>query len=114
LPRCGLEARVDADLHLGRHADVIVELKQLAAAEPLRERLHALLMLALCRAGQQAALAAYRALAAPQPQAGRRRVVGEHLADLGQERTVRGSRHMKRVSMPMMSCRAITVKPNFW
>jgi DNA-binding SARP family transcriptional activator/predicted negative regulator of RcsB-dependent stress response len=57
-----LEARIEADLHLGRHADVLVELKQLAAAEPLRERVHVLLMLALYRDGQQAgALAAYRA-----------------------------------------------------
>jgi DNA-binding SARP family transcriptional activator len=56
-----LEARIDADLHLGRHAEVIVELRQLAAADPLRERLHALLMLALYRDGQQAgALAAYQ------------------------------------------------------
>ena len=56
-----LEARIDADLRLGCHADVIVELRQLAAAEPLREHLHALLMLALYRDGQQAgALAAYQ------------------------------------------------------
>jgi DNA-binding SARP family transcriptional activator/tetratricopeptide (TPR) repeat protein len=56
------EARIDADLHLGRHAEVIVELRGLAAAEPLRERLHALLMTALYRDGQQAAaLAVYQA-----------------------------------------------------
>src|SRR5260370_28508876 len=56
-----LEARIDADLHLGGHADVIAELQRLAHAHPLREHLHALLMLALYRAGQQAsALAAYR------------------------------------------------------
>jgi DNA-binding SARP family transcriptional activator len=56
-----VEARIDADLHLGRHREVIAELQSLAAAEPLRERLHELLMLALYRSGQQAAaLAAYR------------------------------------------------------
>jgi DNA-binding SARP family transcriptional activator len=57
-----LEARIDAELHLGRPAEVIVELRGLVAAEPLRERLHALLMTALVRDGQQAgALAAYQA-----------------------------------------------------
>jgi DNA-binding SARP family transcriptional activator/Tfp pilus assembly protein PilF len=55
-----LETRIDADLHLGGHADVITELKWLIAADPLREHLHALLMLALYRSGRQAeALAAY-------------------------------------------------------
>jgi len=56
-----LEIRVEADLHLGRHAEVIAELRQLAGANPLRERLHGMLMLALYRDGRQAeALAAYQ------------------------------------------------------
>jgi DNA-binding SARP family transcriptional activator len=55
------ETRIDAELHLGLHGDVIGELRQLAGAQPLRERLHALLMLALYRDSRQAeALAAYR------------------------------------------------------
>jgi DNA-binding SARP family transcriptional activator/tetratricopeptide (TPR) repeat protein len=56
-----LEARVEADLQLGRHREVVAEVRGLVAAEPLRERLAELLMLALFRSGQQAgALEAYR------------------------------------------------------
>jgi DNA-binding SARP family transcriptional activator len=56
-----VELRIDADLHLGLHDEVIAELRQLIDAEPLRERLRALIMLALSRAGRQAdALEAYR------------------------------------------------------
>ncbi|HET7015226.1 MAG TPA: BTAD domain-containing putative transcriptional regulator [Streptosporangiaceae bacterium] len=55
-----LEIRIDADQHLGRHAEVIAELRQLASEHPLRERLHGGLMLSLYRDGRQAeALAAY-------------------------------------------------------
>lgn len=55
------ETRIEADLQLGRHAEVIGELEQLTAAHPLRENLHAQLMLALYRAGRQAeALGVYQ------------------------------------------------------
>jgi DNA-binding SARP family transcriptional activator len=57
-----LESRIDADLHLGRHGEVIAELRRLVAVNPLRERLVQLLMVALYRDGQRAgALAAYHA-----------------------------------------------------
>jgi predicted ATPase len=56
-----IELRIDADLALGRHADLIAELTALIREQPLRERLRGQLMLALYRAGRQAeALAAYR------------------------------------------------------
>jgi DNA-binding SARP family transcriptional activator/tetratricopeptide (TPR) repeat protein len=56
-----LEIRIEADLHLGRHAEVIAELQRLIRDHPMRERLHGLLMLALYRDGRQAeALAAYQ------------------------------------------------------
>jgi DNA-binding SARP family transcriptional activator len=57
-----LEKRVEADLALGRHADLVAELRALTGEHPLRERLRAQLMLALYRAGRQAeALAEYQA-----------------------------------------------------
>ena len=55
------EQAIDADLKSGRHDEVIGELEALIDEHPLRERLHALRMLALYRAGRQAdALNAYR------------------------------------------------------
>src|ERR671918_1057237 len=56
-----IELAVDAELAAGRHAEVIAQLEELIAEEPLRERLHAQRMLALYRAGRQSeALEAYR------------------------------------------------------
>jgi DNA-binding SARP family transcriptional activator/tetratricopeptide (TPR) repeat protein len=55
------ETRIEADLHRGGHAEVAAELQRLAVTHPLREHLHALLMLAFYRCDRQAdALAAYR------------------------------------------------------
>ena len=55
------EELVAAELELGRHAEVVPRLEELVAANPLRERLHGQLMLALYRSGRQGeALAAYR------------------------------------------------------
>lgn len=57
-----LQDRVEADLALGRAAELIAELEALVIEHPLRERLRGQLMLALYRSGRQAdALAAYRA-----------------------------------------------------
>ncbi len=55
------ELRIEAELELAQHAEVLTELRQLSAAHPLREKLHVLLMLALYRCGRRAeALEAYR------------------------------------------------------
>jgi predicted ATPase/DNA-binding SARP family transcriptional activator len=49
-----VEDRIDADLAVGRHADLVGELEALVAEQPLRERLRGQLMLALYRSGRQA------------------------------------------------------------
>jgi predicted ATPase/DNA-binding SARP family transcriptional activator len=55
------EKRIEAELELGRQADLIAELETLVEEYPLREHLHEQLMLALYRSGRQAdALAAYQ------------------------------------------------------
>ncbi len=55
-----LELRIEADLALGRHRDLVAELQQLVVEFPLRERLWQSLLLALDRSGQRAeALAAF-------------------------------------------------------
>jgi DNA-binding SARP family transcriptional activator len=65
-----IEERIDADLALGRHAEVVAELEALVRANPLRDRLRGQLMLALYRCGRQAdALDRY--------QRGRQALVGE-------------------------------------
>ena len=60
-----VEDRVDAELALGRHRDVVGELQALVASHPLRERPRRQLMLALYRQGRHAeALAAFQELRA--------------------------------------------------
>lgn len=49
-----VEERIDADLQLGRHNDLVGELEALVAEHPLRETLSERLMLALYRGGRQA------------------------------------------------------------
>jgi WD40 repeat protein/DNA-binding SARP family transcriptional activator len=56
-----IEDKIDANLALGGHQDLVGELQTLVAEHPLRERLRAQYMLALYRSGRQAeALEAYR------------------------------------------------------
>jgi DNA-binding SARP family transcriptional activator len=69
-----LELQIEAQLELGLQARAIVELEQLVAAHPFRERLRAQLMLALYREGRQVdALDTYR------------RTRGEFVTELGIE-----------------------------
>ncbi len=73
-----LEQRIDADLALGRHTALVLELESLVAEHPYRERPRAQLMLALYRSGRQAeALDVY--------QEGRRLLVDELGLEPGDE-----------------------------
>ncbi|MEZ0065533.1 DNA-binding SARP family transcriptional activator [Streptacidiphilus sp. MAP12-20] len=63
--RAALERRLDADLQLNRHHEILGELAGLTAQYPLHENLHAQFMLALHRCGMSArALEVYRRLCA--------------------------------------------------
>jgi DNA-binding SARP family transcriptional activator len=56
-----LASRIDADLHLGRHSELVAELRHVVTQYPLREHFHAQHLLALYRSERQAdALAAYQ------------------------------------------------------
>ena len=56
-----VEQRIEAELALGRHAELLPELEGLVRGQPLWERLRGQLMLALYRCGRQAdALEVYR------------------------------------------------------
>jgi DNA-binding SARP family transcriptional activator len=78
LGAAAIEERVEADLALGRHHNLVPELERLVRDEPLRERRQAQLMLALYRSGRQAeALDVYRAT--------RRRLMDELGLDPGEE-----------------------------
>ncbi|HET7744948.1 MAG TPA: BTAD domain-containing putative transcriptional regulator, partial [Gaiellaceae bacterium] len=56
-----IEQRIQADLELSRHVELVPELERLVHEHPLRERLRGQLMLALYRCGRQAdALDVYR------------------------------------------------------
>ena len=56
-----IEERIEADLAVGRDAELVAELRRLVREHPFRERLRAQLILALYRCGRQAdALASYR------------------------------------------------------
>ncbi|MGA8114141.1 MAG: BTAD domain-containing putative transcriptional regulator [Actinocatenispora sp.] len=58
-----LEDRIEADLQLGRHAELLPELRDRVAEQPLRQRLVGALMLALYRNGRQDdALQVYQSL----------------------------------------------------
>ncbi|MEU4789910.1 AfsR/SARP family transcriptional regulator [Micromonospora tulbaghiae] len=58
-----LELRIEADARLGRHRELVTELRALVAAHPLNEWLHAHLISSLSRCGRRAeALSAYQSL----------------------------------------------------
>ncbi len=52
LRQAALEERIDVDLALERHVELVPELESLVGQEPLRERLQAQLMVALYRGGR--------------------------------------------------------------
>jgi predicted ATPase/DNA-binding SARP family transcriptional activator len=102
------EDRLAADLALGRHADAVADLEQLAAAHPLRERLQGLLMRALYAVGRQSeALAVYEKVrAALADELGTdpgNELAAVHLAVLRQEPEAEPRRRRHRIQVPLTS-----------
>ncbi|MFE5210990.1 BTAD domain-containing putative transcriptional regulator [Streptomyces sp. NPDC056600] len=83
-----LERRIDADLRMGRHAEIVPELRVLVARHPMHENFCAQLMTALHRAG-----GAWRALEAYQ------RLRGALVDELGLEPSAR----LKRLHQAVLS-----------
>jgi DNA-binding SARP family transcriptional activator/WD40 repeat protein len=119
-----LEDRIEAQLTIGQHAEVIGELEGLTARHPLRERFWEQLMLALYRSGRQAeALAAFqraREILADElgidPSPGLRRVQERVLAqnpdlDPGGE-PLRGYRLLERVGEDAFGVAYRATQPN--
>ena len=48
-----LEQRIESELALGHHAELVAEIEALHAEQPMRERLAAVLMTALYRSGRR-------------------------------------------------------------
>src|SRR4051812_1985992 len=97
-----LEAAVEAELALGRHAELIPELKFLVKRHPVSEHLRAQLMLALYRAGRQAeALGIYRA--------GRRVLVDQLGIEPGEE--LRGLERAILAQDPALAAPAVEEQP---
>ena len=93
-----VEARIDADLALGRHRELVAELQQLVAEQPLRERAYEQLMVALERSDRQAeALAVYRQAL---PRARRARLGLEPSADAARARARASSRRRTKLWEP--------------
>ncbi|OIJ62742.1 AfsR/SARP family transcriptional regulator [Streptomyces mangrovisoli] len=60
---CALDQRIEADLKLGRHRELLAELTVLASRYPTHENLHAQFMIALYRSGRRGeAMDVYRTL----------------------------------------------------
>lgn len=92
-----LQMRIRADMALGRHSDLIGELRTLVRSHPLNEWFHSQLILALSRSGRRSeAIAAYQELRSVlrenlglDPSADVQRVLGELLSTGHQHMTVR-------------------------
>jgi DNA-binding SARP family transcriptional activator/pimeloyl-ACP methyl ester carboxylesterase len=97
-----LEWRIEADLALGQHRDLVGELEALIAQHPLRERLRSQLILALYRSGRQGeALAAYQAF---------RRTLSDELG-IEPSPALRGLERMMLLQHPAIEAPAASAAP---